>query len=203
MRLFPREHYAALALQLKRGEEYLPEMLVEHLLSVGYTRVDVVEMPGQVTLRGGILDVYSPEMERPVRVEFFGDEIESIRRFDPDTQRSASTLDEALLLPLTETPVTEPILTAINARLTRAGACRRGAGRRRGAVANCARHVATRTGEATVFPGWEFFAPVRLRGAGRLTLLDLTGRGHARLHRRAGDGEEPGRALVEQGGAAA
>ena len=65
-----------------------PEMLVEHLLSVGYTRVDVVEMPGQVTLRGGILDVYSPESDRPVRVEFFGDEVESIRRFDPETQRS-------------------------------------------------------------------------------------------------------------------
>jgi len=55
------------------------------------------------------------------RIDFFGDEIESIRRFDPDTQRSASTLDEALLLPLTETPVTEKILTAINARLTRSG----------------------------------------------------------------------------------
>jgi len=119
MRLFARDHYAGLALHLKRGEEYLPDMLVEHLLSVGYTRVDVVEMPGQVTLRGGILDVYSPEMERPVRVDFFGDEIESIRRFDPDTQRSASTLDDALLLPLTETPVTEKILAAINARLTR------------------------------------------------------------------------------------
>src|ERR1700685_4578901 len=92
MRLFPREHYAALALNLKRGEEYLPEMLIEHLLSVGYTQVDVVEMPGQVTLRGGILDVYSPESERPVRIDFFGDEVESIRRFDPDTQRSASML---------------------------------------------------------------------------------------------------------------
>ena len=68
----------------------MPEMLVEHLLSVGYTRVDVVEMPGQVTLRGGILDVYSPEMDRPVRIDFFGDEIESIRKFDPETQRSAS-----------------------------------------------------------------------------------------------------------------
>ena len=67
--------------------------MVEHLLSVGYTRVDVVEMPGQVTLRGGILDVYSPEMDRPVRVDFFGDEIESIRRFDPDTQRFATLFD--------------------------------------------------------------------------------------------------------------
>ena len=171
MRLFPRDHYASLALHLKRAEEYLPDMLVEHLLSVGYTRVDVVEMPGQVTLRGGILDVYSPEMDRPVRIDFFGDEIESIRRFDPDTQRSASTLDEALLLPLTETPVTEKILTAINARLTRSGLA--GAELEGGEEPSELRsHVATRTGDATVFPGWEFFAPV---AGARSTLLDLLG----------------------------
>jgi transcription-repair coupling factor (superfamily II helicase) len=173
MRLFPRDHYASLALHLKRGEEYLPDMLVEHLLSVGYTRVDVVEMPGQVTLRGGILDVYSPEMDRPVRVDFFGDEIESIRRFDPETQRSASTLDEALLLPLTETPVTERILTAINARLTRSGLA--GAQLEGGEEPSELRtHVATRTGDATIFPGWEFFAPV---AGANSTLLDLLGPG--------------------------
>ncbi|MDP9050030.1 MAG: transcription-repair coupling factor, partial [Acidobacteriota bacterium] len=173
MRLFPRDHYASLALHLKRGEEYLPDMLVEHLLSVGYTSVDVVEMAGQVTLRGGILDVYSPEMDRPVRIDFFGDEIESIRRFDPDTQRSASTLDEALLLPLTETPVTEKILTAINARLTRSGLA--GAELEGGEEPNELRsHVASRTGDATVFPGWEFFAPV---AGARSTLLDLLGSG--------------------------
>ena len=171
MRLFPRDHYAALALHLKRGEEYLPDMLVEHLLSVGYTRVDVVEMPGQVTLRGGILDVYSPEMERPVRFEFFGDEIESIRRFDPETQRSASTLDEALLLPLTETPVTERILAAINARLTRSGLA--GAELEGGEEpAELLTHASSRTGEATIFPGWEFFAPV---AGARISLLDLLG----------------------------
>jgi transcription-repair coupling factor (superfamily II helicase) len=175
MRLFPREHYASLALHLKRGEEYLPDMLVEHLLSVGYNRVDVVEMPGQVTLRGGILDVYSPEIERPIRIEFFGDEIDSIRRFDPETQRSSSALDEALLLPLTETPVTEAILTAINARLTRAGLA--GAQLEGGEEPSELRsHVATRTGDATVFPGWEFFAPVAPAAAqGRLTLLELLG----------------------------
>jgi transcription-repair coupling factor (superfamily II helicase) len=171
MRLFARDHYASLALHLKRGEEYLPDMLVEHLLSVGYTRVDVVEMPGQVTLRGGILDVYSPEMDRPVRVDFFGDEIESIRRFDPDTQRSASTLDEALLLPLTETPVTDRILTAINARLTRSGLA--GAQLEGGEEPSELRtHVATRTGDATIFPGWEFFAAV---AGAKSTLLDLLG----------------------------
>ena len=177
MRLFPRDHYAGLALHLKRGEEYLPDMLVEHLLLVGYTQVDVVEMPGQVTLRGGILDAYSPEMDRPVRVDFFGDEIESIRRFDPDTQRSASTLDEALLLPLTETPVTENILTAINARLTRSGLA--GAQLEGGEEPSELRiRVATRAGEATVFPGWEFFAPVAPAAAqARITLLDLLGPG--------------------------
>jgi len=169
MKLFSRDFYRALALNLQVGEEYMPDMLVEHLLSVGYTKVDVVEMPGQVTLRGGILDVYSPESDNPVRIDFFGDEIESIRRFDPESQRSASTLDHTLLLPLTETPVTDRILTAINARLTRAGSA--------GAVleggeepAELLTHVATRTGEATIFPGWEFFAPVA--GANQ-TLFDL------------------------------
>jgi transcription-repair coupling factor (superfamily II helicase) len=110
-------------------------------------------------------------MDRPIRVDFFGDEIESIRRFDPDTQRSASTLDEALLLPLTETPVTEKILTAINARLTRSGLA--GAELEGGEEPSELRtHVATRTGDATIFPGWEFFAPV---AGARSTLLDLLG----------------------------
>src|SRR3984885_3560299 len=155
MKLFPRDYYRALALHLRTGEEYMPDMLVEHLLSVGYTKVDVVEMPGQVTLRGGI--------------HFFGDEIESIRKFDPETQRSSSPLDHALLLPLTETPVTEKLLTAINARLTRAGTA--GATLEGGEEpAELLIHVSTRTGEATVFPGWEFFAPV---AGANLTLLDL------------------------------
>jgi transcription-repair coupling factor (superfamily II helicase) len=171
MRLFSRDYYAALALHLRLGEEHIPDLLVEHLLSVGYTRVDVVEMPGQVTIRGGIIDVYGPEQERPVRIDFFGDEIESIRRFDPETQRSSAAIDDVLLLPLTETPVTEKLLSAINARLTRAGGA--GAALEGGEEpVELHTHVATRTGEATVFPGWEFFAPVA--GANK-TLLDLLG----------------------------
>ena len=172
MRLFGRDHYAALALNLRRGEEHIPEMLVEHLISVGYTRVDVVDMPGQVTIRGGILDVYGPEMERPVRVDFFGDEIESIRRFDPDTQRSSTSIDEILLLPLTETPATEALLEAINARLTRSGAS--GAALEGGETPNeLQTHVAGSTRDATIFPGWEFYAAV---SGARSTLLDLMGK---------------------------
>jgi transcription-repair coupling factor (superfamily II helicase) len=169
MRLFPRDYYAALALRLKVGEEHLPDMIVDHLISVGYTRVDVVEMPGQVTIRGGIVDVYSPESERPVRLDFFGDEIESIRRFDPDTQRSSSHLDQILLLPLTETPATDQLLAAINARLTRSGTATNS-----GAPGPDSRTRETGTSGAnvTIFPGWEFYAAV---AGAKSSLLELMG----------------------------
>jgi transcription-repair coupling factor (superfamily II helicase) len=177
MRLFARDYYAALALRLRVGEEHLPEMLVEHLLSVGYTRVDVVEMPGQVTVRGGIMDVYSPEMERPVRIDFFGDEIESMRRFDPETQRSSSAVDEVLLLPLTETPETEATLGAINARLTRSGRVESPLIESSDATPtsqnrDAGNPVSSRSGEATIFPGWEFYAPV---AGAKSSLLELMG----------------------------
>ncbi len=183
MRLFGRDHYASLALELRKGEEHIPDMLLEHLLSVGYTRVDVVEMAGQVTMRGGIIDVYGPEMERPVRVEFFGDEIESIRRFDPDTQRSSNQTDHVLLLPLTETPATEKLLEAINARLTRTGSAagamldggdlpRELQTRVEHAPGHAAASGTGREANATIFPGWEFYAPV---AGANSTLLDLLG----------------------------
>ncbi len=63
-----------------------------------------VEMVGEYSIRGGILDVFSPEQEQPVRIEFFGDEIESIRRFDPESQRSIHKLNECVLQPLTRVP---------------------------------------------------------------------------------------------------
>src|SRR5450755_2572556 len=112
------DYYTDLARVLRRGESFDVDNLLAHLNTVGYTSADVVEMPGEYALRGGILDVYSPEAERPVRIELFGDEIESIRKFDPATQRSSSSADEAVLLPLSETPVGEELLGAIHARLS-------------------------------------------------------------------------------------
>jgi transcription-repair coupling factor (superfamily II helicase) len=178
MRLFGRDYYAALALRLRSGEEHIPEMLVEHLLQVGYTQVDVVEMPGQVSVRGGILDVYGPEMERPVRVDFFGDEIESLRRFDPETQRSSSAVDEVLLLPLTETPATEALLSAINKRLTKKGTASSALMESSGdSPTSQNRDVGHPDGDAgrgaTVFPGWEFYAPV---AGAKSSLLELMGK---------------------------
>ena len=155
LRLFDRDYYAGLAVTLKRGEEVDVEVLTGHLASVGYTQMDLVEMPGQFTRRGGILDVYSPESDRPVRIEFFGDEIETIRKFDPETQRSQSGLDEAQLLPLTETPVTERLLAAVHARLSR----QRLEVDQAGEDADMAAQMAA-AGGVSVFPGWEFFSSV-------------------------------------------
>jgi transcription-repair coupling factor (superfamily II helicase) len=155
LRLFDREYYAGLAVSLRRGEEVDVEVLTGHLASVGYTQMDLVEMPGQFTRRGGILDVYSPENDRPIRIEFFGDEIETIRKFDPETQRSQSGLDETQLLPLTETPVTERLLAAVHARLSR----QRIEGPIGDADAEMAAEMAA-AGGVSVFPGWEFFSAV-------------------------------------------
>ncbi len=144
------EYYADLARVLRRGETFDLEKLLEHLNTVGYSATDVVEMPGQYAARGGILDVYSPEADRPVRVEFFGDEVESMRKFDPASQRSSNPVDEALLLPLTETPVTEELLGSINARLS---------GKRITGSPEIVEQ-AVRDSGAGIFPGWEFYAPV-------------------------------------------
>jgi len=164
LKLFDRDYYAGLAVTLKRGEEVDVEVLTGHMASVGYTQMDLVEMPGQFTRRGGILDVYSPEADRPVRIEFFGDEIETIRKFDPETQRSQSGLDEAQLLPLTETPVTERLLAAVHGRLSRQ--------RVEGEDEEMAAEMAA-AGGVSVFPGWEFFSAVA--GAEK-SLLTLTPR---------------------------
>ncbi len=150
IRLRSAEYYADLARVVRRSETLDTDALIRHLNTVGYDSVDVVEMPGQYALRGGILDVYSPEADRPVRIEFFGDEVESIRKFDPASQRSSSPADEALLLPLTETPVQEDLLGAIHVRLS---------GKRISGPEDVVKQ-AVRDGGVTVFPGWEFYAPV-------------------------------------------
>jgi transcription-repair coupling factor (superfamily II helicase) len=80
------------------------ELLLEALDKAGYERVDTVVQVGQWSARGGIVDVFSPMHPSPARLEFDGDDIESIRLFDPTTQRSTGTLDELLVLPLVAVP---------------------------------------------------------------------------------------------------
>ena len=104
MRLADAASYAAQARTLARDEEVSIDEFVAHLRRVGYESHDMVEMPGQFTIRGGIVDVFPAEAERPVRLELFGDTVESLREFDPNTQRSVRPIERVTLPPLLEQP---------------------------------------------------------------------------------------------------
>ncbi len=84
------------------GEELDREALLAHLIGWGFQNVPLVEERGDFSVRGAILDVYPPAYSRPLRVEFIGDRLESIREFDPSNQRSRSHLEELLILPMKE-----------------------------------------------------------------------------------------------------
>ena len=90
------------AMTLAIGERHDVAALVQRLTAAGYTRADAVEGPGQFALRGGILDIFSPHAEHPVRCEFFDDEIDAMGVFDTATQRRIHNISEALLLPAGE-----------------------------------------------------------------------------------------------------
>src|SRR3989454_4101780 len=100
--------YLYLARTLAKDKEIPHEELVTHLGSVGYTRTEMVELPGQFAVRGGIIDVFSPEAPRPVRIELFGDTVESVREFDARTQRSIAPVVRTTFLPLTEWSLPAP-----------------------------------------------------------------------------------------------
>jgi transcription-repair coupling factor (superfamily II helicase) len=101
-RTFPPAELARRTRQLKRGDRLAPLDLVEWLEEQGYEPEAKVESKGQLTLRGGILDVFPPTSPWPVRLEFFGDELESLREFDPLTQISRATMETTTLPPAGE-----------------------------------------------------------------------------------------------------
>ncbi len=104
LRTHAADYYRRLAVELRLGEELPLETIEAHLVSIGYEKREPVEMTGEYSIRGGILDVFAAENARPLRIEFFGDEIESIRRFEVESQRSVMKLSEVEVLPLAEQP---------------------------------------------------------------------------------------------------
>ncbi len=117
-----------LTAELRIGQQVDLKALAQHLISAGYTRCDQVEGVGQFALRGGILDVFSPLMEAPVRCEFFDDEVDAMGTFDPATQRRTANVEQALVLPAAEVlpwaaeggvPAVEAALTALADKLER------------------------------------------------------------------------------------
>jgi len=96
------DSYELLTRTLKTDDEVSLDAFIAYLGAVGYARTEMVEMPGQFAQRGGIVDIFSPEAPRPVRIELLGDTVESVREFDARTQRSVAPVVRTTILPLTE-----------------------------------------------------------------------------------------------------
>ncbi len=148
--------YSSLAVELKVGDELNLDDLVEHLRSVGYEPAEPVTAVGQYSVRGGIVDAFPPEAEWPFRLEFFGDQLESVREFDPTSQRSRKPIAQALLLPLSEAQCSPNLFKRLLQVLTLRSLER---------AKDRDKLVSGRDPEwaveySTPFPGWEFFVPL-------------------------------------------
>ena len=93
------EWLAAVRVEFRAGAVLRLEDATARLAAAGYERVELVRVPGEMSVRGGIVDVYPPASDHPIRAEWVGDEIESVRLFDPETQLTTGTLDAATILP--------------------------------------------------------------------------------------------------------
>ncbi len=102
-RTMPKEVLLSAAFSLEVGAEYPIEELISRLTAAGYSRCGMVEGSGQFAVRGGIVDIYSPAADLPIRAEFFGDELDTMGYFDPTTQRRNENIDSVIILPVGET----------------------------------------------------------------------------------------------------
>jgi len=189
--------YRSLALELKVGDELTLDDLIEHLTGIGYEAREPASTVGLFSVRGGIVDVYPPEAEWPLRLEFFGDQIESLREFDPATQRSRKTVSSAVVLPMMETrrsprffaDLVRALAERNQKRARTAGGAQGEATEARQAVPSCEPEWVPAYSNS--FPGWEFFVP--LVETHRNSLLSLfagagsavAAHGNAPLHRAA------------------
>ena len=106
-RMGSAKRFAEKTIRLRVGDVYDPQQLVRELTMMGYERVDMVEGKGQCAQRGDIVDVYPPAGAVSLRIEFFGDEADSVRAFDCISQRSLDHVEEAVLPPATEVLLAE------------------------------------------------------------------------------------------------
>jgi transcription-repair coupling factor (superfamily II helicase) len=116
--VMPRARFEAETLDLRAGDEPGWDAIQARLYRLGYDRVDVVAAAGEYAVRGGILDVFPATVDRPVRLEFFGDQLESIRPFDIGSQRSDDALDAVTIVPWREIVRDDALRERVVARAT-------------------------------------------------------------------------------------
>ena len=104
--LLPLSMVESQILTVRQGEVIDIEEWKQRLVSLGYERMAQVDGMGQFSIRGGIVDIFPLTEELPVRIELWGDEVDSIRSFDPESQRSVEQLEEVVLYPATEIVLT-------------------------------------------------------------------------------------------------
>ncbi|MCG8614754.1 MAG: transcription-repair coupling factor, partial [Desulfobacterales bacterium] len=155
--LIPKQVVSGVSELVMANEETDRDILVTNLEAGGYSRVTLVEDPGEYAVRGGILDVFSPGEDKPVRIEFFGDLVESIRTFSPFTQRGIKELEETIILPATEAVISREELPHVLARLRKAGT-------EAGLAAADIREYVTQTREFGRFPGIESMLSIVYEG---------------------------------------
>jgi transcription-repair coupling factor (superfamily II helicase) len=142
----------ASSITLRVGEDMPPELIVDLLIASGYVRQEPVGAVGEFSLRGGILDLFSPAHDAPHRIEFFGDTVDSIREFDADSQRSVGRVTESVIVPMRELAVRREEFMQWADEAERHWADDRFRRDLRARLAHAAR------GEA--FPGWEYLLPL-------------------------------------------
>jgi transcription-repair coupling factor (superfamily II helicase) len=113
----PQKMLSERCVSLKVGDEVLQSELIKSLLNLGFLRVELVESAGQFSQRGGIVDIWSSLDTDPVRIEFFGDEIDRIVYFDPITQRSLTNAESIFLIPASEVIVNKDARARIAAAI--------------------------------------------------------------------------------------
>ena len=112
-----KEEFESLCVIFEIGKRFDLDALTEQLVIMGYSREDAVEGAGQFAVRGGILDIYPPGLDNPLRIEFFDDETDSIREFDVYTQRSLDKVETAVVSPVGEITLTDEKRDALIAEL--------------------------------------------------------------------------------------
>lgn len=112
-KIIPRQVIAQYAELIMKNEEIDRELLIDKLICGGYVRSTIVEEAGDFSIRGGILDIFSPLYSDPLRIELFGDQVDSIRFFSASNQRRLKDVDEAIILPAKEVVLNREFLPEI------------------------------------------------------------------------------------------
>jgi transcription-repair coupling factor (superfamily II helicase) len=151
-KVIPKEQFKQSYLYLVAGQELARERLLQHLTRWGFQNVPLVEERGDFSVRGGIVDIFSPGYARPLRLEFDGDRLESIREFNPASQRTERLQEEMLLLPMKEFSLNRADVEEVARKLDR-----------RAAELEIGRQEKNRlldsVKEGIPFPGMEFLVP--------------------------------------------